>query len=168
MLNSNFFNVEINLTTIGTFAAGFVPFVVSLVTYKVAKTQRDISANQYKLDLYIKRREVFDSLHDWYKKNNRTDFKFDKLIELQSIISNIEILFSINNNEIKSEIVNLIKLDTDLSSFLFVFSGDDIQKESEYRKIEEDIIMYWWELLDGMEFYYETVKEALKVPQNPY
>ncbi|MCP1236631.1 hypothetical protein NKW55_08425 [Gluconobacter kondonii] len=168
MTYNKFFDVHLTLSTLGSIFSAFVPIILSYVVYCVTKTQRDISANQYKLDIYTKRRDVFDDLNDWCSKNNNSSFHVDELIKLKQIILDVEILFSIKSNVIKNNIDYISDFNNNILNLTFFGPEDNNQREHEIRLDEGNIAALWWEILEEMQNYHAGVKESLRVPQNPY
>jgi len=165
---SNFFDVSFSLSNLGVIVGACVTLIVSLASYNATKTQRDIAANQYKLDLYVKRREVFDELIKWYSQSKSDEFKIENVFYLKKVLSDVSMFFTIDLEVINIEINRIIEYNHSISIKLVFDKSNKPEIIKEIREIQEEMIVLWCEILGDMEMYFDDIKKSLKVPQNPY
>lgn len=163
------------ISVIWTFLSTAVPIVVSWATYVATKTQRDIEANQYKLDLYDRRKNASDSLLAWIKEyGSKEEFTPDIIGALHASLKSVAVFFSENQTEIKLKLDELGVLYAKKSDtyFRIKYSKElNINADhlyNEYIKENTNTQCCFDELSDMVIDYHVLLEESLKVPLQPY
>lgn len=161
------------VSVIWTFLSTAVPIVVSWATYVATKTQRDIEANQYKLDLYDRRKNASDTLLAWIKEYGSTEEITPDIIRaLNASLKSVSVFFSESQTEIKLKLDELGVLYAKKSDTFFrIRNSKELNTDhlyNEYIKENTDAICCFDELSDMIIDYHALLEESLKVPLQPY
>lgn len=83
-----------------TFGPGIITALftgtIAILAYRIAKTQREIAANKYNLDLFDKRYEIFDKIRPVYEKFKYIKFDDYKIIDNYNDVNFYKISFKEN------------------------------------------------------------------------
>jgi len=88
--------IEIIFKNVWSVLTVCIPIIVSFATYIATKTQRDVAANQYKLDLFDKKYECISQINKWLTRTSNKEYSFEDIAEIRNYIFLSQIIFHHN------------------------------------------------------------------------
>lgn len=153
--------IELIFSSIWSALIVFIPIIVSFATYIATKTQRDIAANQYKLDLFDKKYECISQINKWLIRTSNKEYSFEDIAEIRNFIFLSQIIFHCNFGDA------LLQIDV-LRNFQKEFELEKAKKITSEEILNKKYNEKCQNLRGYISKVFYEIKSQTRIPKNPY